>query len=838
MKGTEITTQIVMMVVVFVFVLLLFWNVFGSPKCNDLASVTAEQLRIGINDVAENYESYTGDGVPNDPGVYVEKQISLCQQHSFYSYTQSFMGGFPEYQIYYEQFPEGFFNGGAWMWTENYPWSGGAASSLFFWGGLRLGTAAARGIKYVAFAKVKMGLSATTTIHRILKERSSFIQILKNSKKTMNMIDNNPALKIAYKEFKQSGKAEEFISIMGKADAFNALESMKLSGWLAEDAQEVLFSPAGKAGLSKTPRPVRMFVTDADFVRIEKTLFVKKNAKGEIIDSLLARTAAEAGSGFEELTYVPYDVMHDYAFDTSINKANRDLIKEIYEFDTEGVSTWTKLSNFDITQTGMYKHVYNPLKEGGKLKKLFQRISPTHMLEKTPIDADSALALKLSVLNMAADLNVGDDFHKHVVMPIIESKQSVKESIMKKFKLTSASEIKQSHIISFVNDMPDGGMWLLPKESVYNVDRVIINEMQNNFDEYLISPTTVKRNIFEQVKELDNFGDISESQFDEIYNNLATKLDDATIVSDVPGIVYVDKLGFETVGNEDFFRRITARLKDNPTDPEAIKELGIMLGFLTQDIDTLPTTLPRQYASQEIGKMIYIDGTAMVNPNSWVLKQFVGEAMTEYCEGNSICLYDHVTESEDPHYMSEEADNYFVRVWRPVNSLAQYGSPQIALMHVPEHPRFYVVSPCFAKAKIWKTNEVIEGENTIFISMEKCDAGGASNYCFADESLVNRYAAIWAISDYTDVALSLVSMGTFKIGGKVVEITAKESLKTFAGKTIDLDVVTIGQSLVEAAISWPGYPFEDMTFEKMKAGTDTCTYGKFQEEMKKLTGDD
>jgi hypothetical protein len=50
---------------------------------------------------------------------------------------------------------------------------------------------------------------------------------------------------------------------------------------------------------------------------------------------------------------------------------------------------------------------------------------------------------------------------------------------------------------------------------------------------------------------------------------------------------------------------------------------------------------------------------------------------------------------------------------------------------VPEHPRFYTVSPCFCKYKIWKS-----GKN-IYVAGEKCPVGDSSNFCYSD------YVDVW-----------------------------------------------------------------------------------------------
>jgi hypothetical protein len=128
--------------------------IFGSIECDSLANQTAYNLKLAIDEVAKDESDggppfYFGDGVPESPFYYRVAPIRLCQQHGEYSYVRSFMGGEPDYKIYYEKFPEGFFSGGSWLWAENYPWSGSAASSFVFWGAMRGVTIGLKAISYV-----------------------------------------------------------------------------------------------------------------------------------------------------------------------------------------------------------------------------------------------------------------------------------------------------------------------------------------------------------------------------------------------------------------------------------------------------------------------------------------------------------------------------------------------------------------------------------------------------------------------------------------------------------------------------------------------------------------
>lgn len=204
--------------------------------------------------------------------------------------------------------------------------------------------------------------------------------------------------------------------------------------------------------------------------------------------------------------------------------------------------------------------------------------------------------------------------------------------------------------------------------------------------------------------------------------------------------------------------------------------------------------------------MIYLDGPQnMLNPDSFYARAFFVNQLTKGCQGNSICVYSYGAMSENPIYLNETAKNFKVRVWRPVETWEQYAGWQAILQRIPSNPRFYVVSPCFANAKVWKTS--YNGEPTIFVYPEKVDVGdNASNYCYADTNLVNQYVATWAISDTLTVLTTIIGFG----GAEGAMELVSEVVNT-------ADPVTVTQSVIEGAISWPSWPFKPLTWETIAA---------------------
>jgi hypothetical protein len=265
----------------------------------------------------------------------------------------------------------------------------------------------------------------------------------------------------------------------------------------------------------------------------------------------------------------------------------------------------------------------------------------------------------------------------------------------------------------------------------------------------------------------------------------------------------------------------------------AVDDIGFMIGLYMQQATTKTSKLPSEYergitvsAFDNTDSISFIGGAKwdfvkrplfftikqMVTPTSGLAKGMILQSI-EGCLGNSICVYSHgaLMNPENPYYLSEDAKDFTVKLWRPISPLVSVAGVEGVLMQVPSHPRFYVVSPCFGMAKVWKST--YEGQRTIFIKIDKYDMNDtSSNYCYADEELINQYAAIWFLSTAGDIAQS-VSGYSVK---KVISQAAKKSIKNTVAKTfLDIDPVSLLQGFAEAWISWPGWPFKSLTWESM-----------------------
>jgi hypothetical protein len=107
----------------------------------------------------------------------------------------------------------------------------------------------------------------------------------------------------------------------------------------------------------------------------------------------------------------------------------------------------------------------------------------------------------------------------------------------------------------------------------------------------------------------------------------------------------------------------------------------------------------------------------------------------------------------------------------------------------------------------------------------------SSNYCYADEDLINAYTAIWAAEDTATVIEAILSFGTSsgKIALKgLAETTFKEWDK--------LDPSSFLAAMAEAAISWPGHPYRDLNYTDMNSEAGEAAFGELEEELRSQAG--
>lgn len=816
--------------------------IFGSPKCDDLANTTAFYLKNSIDEVSKDtFYSWDEGGIPPDGDIsyYRTAPIALCQDKGI-SYLETILGSTvePQYEIYFEKFPE---SGGG-IWTEAYPWSGGSSSSLRMWAYFRIGTGAFKlASKYLTkigmfntFMKKLYGVGKDA-IDTISEENLDGISEMATVTEEVGMVPGTRPAEWAI-EAEKTGEARILID-EGVTDG------------------DLVKMPTGEAAISNkklvisnTPQVIEIPVElseNGQLTTYYVPVFVKR-VNGEITDmtTRFLTEADAAAEGYEILKVAPSDIYKDW-LDT-LPKDLKNVYEDIYipEDETGGIM---ESINGKLRSTTFYQDFYQPTED--KLKTFIKEINTLgYRVDLTEMTTQEINGIKLGLINAIETDPTGE------VAEMFLEQDGMRDRIAQALG-KSPDAIEATHLKDFLNTFKLDGIVFIPQgmdlevfsSSINSVadtvsNKISIDSAEQLFEDALGCDRTgniIDQNKYQIIKDMAQTLEISEDDarsraYDfinsKIFPEYTKEIADGTI--NIAGGT-MNKATLTSNSLSPYFQELAQNLitgTDEQKEQSAI-QLGNFLGFVQQNKDALPANIVKtrtaygvEYFTKQAKKMIYLDGPQnMLNPGSFYARAFFANLATKGCEGNSICVYSYGSMSENPIYLDESADKYDVRVWRPVLWLPSW---QVVFQSIPSNPRFYVVSPCVANAKIWKTT--YNGKPTIFVYPEKVYLEGeASNYCYADEGLVNQYVTIWFLSD---VGTVIQSVNGFVIGRELkgaqqiadvadrslVISAVKSSYNYIADKVFMItDPITLAQGIAEGAIGWPGLPFKPLTWEQI-----------------------
>jgi len=830
----KIPIDLLMMLVISIIVLTFWYMVVGGPKCDYMANTTAFYLKNSIDQVAGYYPEWN-NGVPPDEKTdyYQLVPIRLCQEGGV-SFLETFTTGWitnpvPQYQIYYEHFPES-----VGVWTEAYPWSGGAMSSLKFWGAIRIAQGAWNIGKYANSAYLSWSLShrVATAVGQGLQElkdmsTNEMVVLTGNTIEAMG-IDKNLDLVVEWRkegEYLVSLNKLKELGFVVTDSAGNVLKDEKGRIFIRNDVVSILLDTT-KMG------------TSGDLTVSSVTQYVHYNSRG-VIDGLTDNINALPNKD----EWVPVEanigsVWKEYT--ASLPSEERKLLNKWYVVEgMEEGGLRTKVID-GIKDTGLYKDVYEPV--ANKMKSWILKLKTFGYRVKTTLGiGERTTALNNAVMESMADNTMQSNGKTtgDILYDMIIQQDGVQDIIRKKLHLATADIIEKEHVVKFLQSVPTGGIQIIPKGmdlEVHNIGITIMRKYYEDNGHAILSTAGLYGEIMTHLDDESlNVGEDIVTEMGKTMgpgwteNEVKSRINDlcAQVVSS-----YTGGLGDTELSNKAYKKYFLSLANDyagvngQKAQDAANMQLGLIYGWVTQSTDALPMT-PRtalkQYAERQVKKMIYLDGTALLNPGTTYQNYFFRSAFgVPTCEGNSICLLQKNMES--PVYLNEETKQYSVKVWRPVETWKNFLGWQAAEKHIPSNPRFYVVSPCFAVAKVWKSGK------TIFVYIDKRSTEGeTSNYCIADDALINEYTAIWALSDtgtiiQTISGLSLaksVKTATNVVGAtkeqlQVIKESVQSGFRGVSDKIFNIaDPVTLAQGIAEGVVSWPCYPWQPLNYDKI-----------------------
>jgi len=864
MKSTiKIPVTILLSLVVFILVLTILYYALGSPECDDLANTTAFHLMNTINEVSnENFPYWDyNDGVPsdNDIAYFRKAPIKLCQQRfGAYEAELRFWGGEPEYKIYYEKFPEPgkTFFGWTGFWTENYPWSGGAGSTLRFWVLLK---GVSVGIELAARAPlIWRGIKTAMAYKRIASHIDEVHFNLFNFFRPSKLLDDVDfqAFLLRFKTV-DGRKAIQIANKLTTEQFDDIVKGLDKAGFIKKSGNTYLIK-AGAFVTDDTQRPATMTIKNYDEAAGEWTIN-HDNAVGYL--------RCDSCPGGVDLSQEKSVRIFTYDFDNNqIGNPQRynDLTNK-WEEIPPGDPDWVSPNNFEFPTTSGRELTQERIDELKRSPSVSDRMRAREMeaqwaldeigVEFVPVDnldalkgtnfynlMENARPIKNELNNLASGINIEGVTRKFniegTVLEFGEIMNNDGVGMLKGFENAwngpSADDIQKAILEVVGND--DYGInekiyamgisdTITPKADDYlnaliDPDVGLLNPSSiNAYSGIGIQPSNFRTNAYaglgdaiaihdltedaalDYVKGLPNFADINidDAELRIIYNDLNNYWNG--LLDQTPEKM-AEGWGAKYIVDWADGKASGARWVD--------VDDGFIIGLYK--LDSRPWYLKWKDGKWvKVPKLVWYKARSLITPtNAIAMGMWLGQY--EGCLGNSLCVYSHGALSEYPFYLNESAEKFAgnIRVWRPVSTWAEWAGYSTILMGIPEHPRFYVVGPCFAQARVWKTR--YNGEDTIFIKPEKFDLNDtASNYCYADEDLINAYAWAWFASDVTDV-VQLVVMGTKKYATGAL----KTAIQSKIWKIFDwVDPSSLIQAGIEQAISWPGEPYKPLTWKQM-----------------------
>ncbi|MHA2100621.1 MAG: hypothetical protein ACW99A_18250, partial [Candidatus Kariarchaeaceae archaeon] len=573
----NLTVNLLLMVILFLAVVVALYSVFGAPRCDSLANVTAMQLKMTIDDVTDSNFPYwnEADSVPPDATYYEKVPIRLCQEQGEYSFIQAFFGGIPEYQIYFEKFPES--GGGAW--SEAYPWSGGSGGFLVFWGAMKGVTALYHAGKYVVYGKAKAAWIAGKYMKRLSLSLSDvnreLIETVSDPVAFNKILKNKLRAAKYFEEF----KGVTVVRVLKEYEAEVTVDAYRKAGFLAKKELLEVGKDDFQLVISKELVDITVPQLDSAGNKIKDLpLFVKY--EGEKIVEATVETAEKSANqltkeGYEKLQQKPTDIFRSYLDMVSPEESTE--LKKIFALEDEIGAQVSKLKTLGnkISKTRYFIKNFKPeitrhSKTLTALKTAGYKVDNTQMLP------ESVTAWQLTIKEITKDPNLYDN----LIKPEISLKTRAADKLRIKLGLKTADQITSKHVATYASKLEKelSGFAFIPNDLKYNVHRIAIETLKEDATK---SAYDIALKVENQLPDL--YGDLGKLEVDRIINNEVMKHADELVVN---------RINFETKVNLEYMKSVSEGLNsvNKETKEAAAKELGVLVGFLEQNTATLPVT--------------------------------------------------------------------------------------------------------------------------------------------------------------------------------------------------------------------------------------------------------
>ncbi|MBR9682218.1 MAG: hypothetical protein GOV02_00950 [Candidatus Aenigmarchaeota archaeon] len=823
MAMLEQVKMVALGVVLLIMVVIVFNNMFASPECDDMANITAEQLRDAVDKVAaeDGVQPWTKDKPPEitDTQYYASVPIRLCEDDIAFSDKLristpfgeikspnefKFTGGawaahLPTYIIVHEEFPKasGFFQ----MWDEGYPWSGGAVNAVFAYAVIRYGPSLVK----LGYKINKLGLSSvfsksylkanTLAKLKLLADWWDDILVATGRRQAKSFVDDSGTHKLF--RFGDYKDLSDEIAELRRAEGLSEIEAFQRVGIIDETRTTKLV---------RDPKTQKVFEADVYVVKTENREMMRavRNNLGvgdeaKLFDSKFyipeefgwVETFAQKtrgaqfktrkfftdtviGSGVVGAAKTKFDParqsFHKYYDNLYYRTPTDNFIaqKQFRQWAQENPSTARKLATDDKNWDRFEPLLQEVAAEDGRriTKTTFtdydlQRVLTRYEKEFTATPFQNSVGFtvaarsdeyaKLLDSNQIAEASVVDG--KFVEVKMKHGMETSNIKILSEASLDDVPHMKSNHWSDVPADKQaditftfDAELEKIP-ESTLDSDGVII--------------------LLDESYETNRVAAGSANIYEEIATGPASRIERAappsfvkrykTILADE----MIDDLVEEPAGQEILTDWILAPRETSGWIPK-LNDISKDLGKFSPE---------RRKAA--LARFIFVDmGRAGIGPaakyNPFAQYGAYGNRRALEKASEAGGWYDGsigiLTKNKPSSFLLNSSLN--VKIWREEygwgDRIPAFIQTLAFQAYSLEDPRFYLASPCFGFAKVWKKG------GTVYVDVEKCDVGDAANYCYADKDY------IWGRNDEPKLsqglAIFFTSFATCKISTAVVDV--------------------------------------------------------------------
>lgn len=805
---------IVIAIIIFIILVQILFNVFGSPECDKLAIATAENLRIGIDKVAlgDGISPYSGEGVPPNEAKnqFTVVPIRLCQgpkgavggEVPFLGITivriplgsigTSLAATIPTYEIVYETWPDAvsYLGGLLSGWSESQPFSSGAINSFLTYAAIRWGPKLVYNIAKYAFKGAGWLIRAVDQIigDRIFKflmnhADNRFFRFVLTKAFAEQLGESVPSdieakfFKIFYKE-EDSGVIQTLRKNIVE-EKMNIVDAMADAGVLESEWDEELGKYVPVTSEEYVPRGALGIVT-------KKEMYVVKPEFRNLFKTFISLEEDEGlKSLYENVFYIP----------SSWNWVENIKVKWYkfgYSICNNGLTDW--FSENVIQKT---KALYGDLKNG--FNKVFRRSASKYdtaaeaaafkewafihfdQFENYVLDEDNFqnLGFRQALEDVTGKILPDSSWvsSEDLYNFLVKYDRYYNSLDYEEFISRSTSQIRSFAVSNMQNILSDSATNAIEGGDIVAFGR-LTDQFKWSWD--LMPPDQQDAWMENMMRGYTGSQQLSRYDTGIIYSDLRAHLikegalDESkmltggviranrltNIIDKVKGGMFTEPLNYNFIQTDEFANTIP----NYWLRPIAPAEKSWFASF-KEKVASIKDTITNNIAYKKAKQFVILDlgrfGSSPISPfdplgggGAYTAKQTLtkgSQIMPGGCQEKSICmLKDAEVKGPEPGYSAFSLDEKVptgteVRLWRPKPSVAArtpiFMSTALFYATVPENPRFYVVSPCFAVAKIWKSGK----DDKIYVKIDKADKCNVTecpsgvdtpNYCYADEEYI------------------------------------------------------------------------------------------------------